>query len=257
IVPQDGKIEVTFFNNLGQVALTTTAIATHPAHVVIYDNNLSSLYGLNGLIKSDPEWYRIQFKMPELVPQHKLHAHIYSNFKIACLHAPMAAAFNEMEESEEYIQSIYNSLTGMHQLYKTDAHSLNKTGICEGELIGGNLSLLAHIIGTKSDINIKNKILFIEDIGEYKYNIDRMLMQLKRAGKLEALAGLIVGNFTEMKDTIIPFGKNTDEIIFDAVKEYNYPVCFDFPVGHTQKNYALKIGTVYKLSINNDAVVLE
>jgi muramoyltetrapeptide carboxypeptidase len=186
-----------------------------------------------------------------------LHAHIFSNFNTAGLHAPMAAAFNEIDESEEYIQSVFNSLTDIHQSYKTTAHNFNKQGICEAELVGGNLSLLTHIIGTKSDINTKNKILFIEDIGEYKYNIDRMLMHVKRAGKLDTLAGLIIGSFTDIKDTMIPFGKNIDEIIFDVIKEYNYPVCFDFPVGHTQKNYALKIGAVYKLSINNDAVVLE
>ena len=107
--------------------------------------------------------------------------------------------------------------------------------------------MLAHIIGTKSDINTKNKILFIEDIGEYKYNIDRMLMQLKRADKLDEIAGLIVGSFTEIKDTTIPFGQNIKEIIFNAVKNYNYPVCFDFPVGHTEKNYALKNGVNYRL----------
>ena len=137
-----------------------------------------------------------------------LHAHIYSNYNIASLHAPMAAAFNEMEEREEYIQSVFNSLTGVYQSYTTASTALNRKGICKGELVGGNLSLLAHITGTRSDINTKNKILFIEDIGEYKYNIDRMLMQLKRAGKLDELAGLIIGNFTEIKDTTIPFGQS-------------------------------------------------
>ncbi len=186
-----------------------------------------------------------------------LHAHIFSNFNIASLHAPMAAAFNEMEESEEYINSIYKSLIGEHQIYKSASHNLNRNGACEGELVGGNLALLAHIIGTKSDINTKNKILFIEDIGEYKYNVDRMLMQLKRAGKLNELAGLIVGRFTEIKDTTIPFGKNIYDIIFDAIKQYNYPVCFDFPVGHVKENYALKIGVKYKLLISEDEVLLK
>jgi muramoyltetrapeptide carboxypeptidase len=185
-----------------------------------------------------------------------LHAHIYSNFNIASLHAPMAAAFNEIDESEKYIYSIYDSLTGKQQAYKTASHALNKNGNCKGELIGGNLALLVHIIGTKSDINTKNKILFIEDIGEYKYNIDRMLMQLKRAGKLDELAGLIVGSFTEIKDTTIPFGQTIEEIIFEKVKEYNYPVCFDFPVGHVKENYALKIGAYYKLTVA-DEIILE
>lgn len=185
-----------------------------------------------------------------------LQAHIYSNFNIASLHAPMAAAFNEIEESEEYIYSIFNCLTGKHQSYKIVSNSLNRTGVSEGELVGGNLALLVHIIGTKSDINTKGKILFIEDIGEYKYNVDRMLIQLKRAGKLDALAGLIVGSFTEMKDTVIPFGQSIEEIIFDKIKEYNYPVCFDFPVGHVKENYALKIGVEYELSISAEGIIL-
>ncbi|MEP6682655.1 MAG: LD-carboxypeptidase, partial [Parafilimonas sp.] len=167
-----------------------------------------------------------------------LHAHVYSNFNIASLHAPMAAAFNDIEESKEYINSIYKSLIGEQQTYTCASHNLNRNGICVGELVGGNLSLLAHIIGSKSDINTKNKILFFEDIGEYKYNIDRMLMQLKRAGKLHELSGLIVGSFTEIKDTTIPYGKELKEIIFDSVKDYNYPVCFDFPAGHVKENYA-------------------
>jgi muramoyltetrapeptide carboxypeptidase len=186
-----------------------------------------------------------------------LHAHVYSNFRTASLHAPMAAAFNEIDESEEYIRSIYNSITGIHQSYKIAAHTLNREGICEGELVGGNLALLAHIIGSKSDIDTKNKILFIEDIGEYKYSIDRMLMQLKRAGKLDGLAGLIVGNFSEIKDTTIPFGQELKEIIFDKVKEYNYPVCFDFPVGHVKENYALKVAVKYDLNVEKEQVTLK
>ncbi|HEY2727131.1 MAG TPA: LD-carboxypeptidase, partial [Parafilimonas sp.] len=160
--------------------------------------------------------------------------------------------FNEIDESRKYIDSIYDNLIGEQQSYETASHHLNRNGICEAELIGGNLALLAHIIGTKSDINTKNKILFIEDIGEYKYNIDRMLMQLKRAGKLNELAGLIVGSFTEIKDTTIPFGQSIEEIIYDKVKEYNYPVCFDFPVGHVKENYAIKIGVEYKLSVSDE-----
>ncbi|MEP6466753.1 MAG: LD-carboxypeptidase [Parafilimonas sp.] len=186
-----------------------------------------------------------------------LHAHVFSNFNIASLHAPMAAAFNDIEESEIYIQSIFNSLTGKQQDYQIASHFLNRDGVCEGELVGGNLSLLAHIIGSKSDINTKNKILFIEDIGEYKYNIDRLLMQLKRADKIHALAGLIIGNFAEIKDTIIPFGQAIEDIIVDKVKAYKFPVCFDFPVGHAKENYALKIGANFQLSVGKAEVILK
>ena len=186
-----------------------------------------------------------------------LHTHIYSNFNIASLHAPMAAAFNEIEESEDYINSIYKSLIGIHQSYTITSTDLNRNGIGEGELVGGNLSILAHIIGSNSDFNANNKILFIEDLGEYKYNIDRMLMQLKRAGKLDGLAGLIVGSFSEMKDTAIPFGQEISDLIFDKVKEYNYPVCFDFPVGHVKENYALKIGVKHRLTVTDGEVILK
>jgi len=186
-----------------------------------------------------------------------LHAHIYSNFNIASLHAPMAAAFNEIDESEAYINSIYNSLTGLRQSYTIASDNLNRNGSCKGELVGGNLSLLVHVIGSRSGIDTKNKILFIEDLGEYKYNIDRMLMQLKRAGKLDNLAGLIVGSFSEIKDTTISFGEETSELILDKVTEYNYPVCFDFPVGHVKENYALKIGVKYDLTILARQVMLK
>ena len=186
-----------------------------------------------------------------------LHAHIYSNFNIASLHAPMAAAFNEIDESEAYINSIYNSLTGLRQSYTIASDNLNRNGSCKGELVGGNLSLLVHVIGSRSGIDTKNKILFIEDLGEYKYNIDRMLMQLKRAGKLDNLAGLIVGSFSEIKDTTISFGQEPSDLILDKVKEYNYPVCFDFPVGHVKENYALKIGVKYDLTILARQVMLK
>lgn len=178
-----------------------------------------------------------------------LHSHLYSNFKIASLHAPMAAAFNE--GPNEFIQSLQKTLAGKKANYKCAPHSFNRTGTITGELVGGNLCLLAHLTGTASDINTKNKILFIEDIGELIYNVDRMLYQLKRSGKFKNLAGLIVGGFTDMKDTDRPFGKNVLEVIRDIVAEYNFPVCFNFPVSHRKENYALKVGGKYQLAISN------
>ena len=177
-----------------------------------------------------------------------LHCHIYTNLKIASLHAPMAAAFNEGEN--EFIQSLQIALTGKKASYKCAAHPFNKNGKANGELVGGNLSLLAHLTGTASDINTKNKILFIEDIGEQVYNIDRMLYQLKRSGKLEKLSGLIIGGFTDIKDTDRPFGKTVYEVIQEIVAGYNYPVCYNFPVSHGKENYALKVGIKYKIEIS-------
>ena len=186
-----------------------------------------------------------------------LHAHIYSNFHIASLHAPMAAAFNEFDEDREYLESILSCLKGAKCHYEVPPHHLNKHGTAEGELIGGNLSMLAHLIGTDSDPDTANKILFLEDVGEYKYNIDRMLMQLRRAGKFAALSGLIIGSFTEIKDTTIAFGQHVEDLILDKVSEYDFPICFDFPVGHTGKNYALKVGVKHRLAVEKERIVLE
>lgn len=184
------------------------------------------------------------------------HTHIHTHLKIATLHSPMAAAFNDGVDGNEYIQSLRKAITGKKNNYKTAAHPFNKKGTATGELAGGNLALLAHVTGTASDISTKNKILFIEDIGEQLYSIDRMLRQLKRSGKLDKLAGLIVGNFTDVKDTDRPFGKNVYEIIKEVIEEYNYPVCFGFPVGHCKENYALKSGAKYKLSVTNKTAQL-
>jgi len=186
-----------------------------------------------------------------------LHSHIYSRYKIASLHSPMAAAFNDDEYKNQYVQSLRIALGGKKQKYVCDVHAYNNPGTATGKLVGGNLSILSHLIGTASDINTEGKILFIEDIGEYIYNIDRMLYQLKRSGKLNKLAGLIVGSFTEVKDTVIPYGKDVYEVIFEAVKEYKYPVCFQFPVGHTRENYALKVGVDYTLHVGKRLVSLK
>ncbi len=183
-----------------------------------------------------------------------LHAHLYTKVKVASLHAPMAAAFNEGENI--YIQAWHKALIGKKAKFSCAAHSFNKCGTASAEIIGGNLSLLVHLIGTTSDMNTKNKILFIEDIGEHIYNVDRMLYQLKRSGKLDNLAGLIVGGFTDMQDTERPFGKKVYKLIKEITGPYNYPVCFDFPVSHQTENYALKVGLPYILKISKNKTQL-
>ena len=183
-----------------------------------------------------------------------LHAHLFSKLGIASLHAPMASAFNEGEH--EFIKAFRNAITGKKAKYSCRPHSFNRTGTATAELVGGNLSLLAHLTGTPSGINTKNKILFIEDIGEYVYNIDRMLHQLKRSGNLDKLAGLVVGGFTDMSDTDRPFGKTVYEVIKEIVAGYDYPVCFGFPVSHGKENYALKIGVRYSLKTGKGRSVL-
>ena len=186
-----------------------------------------------------------------------LQAHLFSNYKIATLHAPMAAAFNDGEFNNPYILSLKSALEGVPLQYETEAHAYNRTGDATGVLVGGNLCLLAHLTGTRSELNTKDKILFLEDVGEYLYNIDRMLLQLKRAGKFKKLAGLIIGGFTDCKDTERPFGKTAYEIVAEHIKDYDFPVCFGFPVSHERENYALKIGTSVKLSVSDKEVLLK
>jgi muramoyltetrapeptide carboxypeptidase len=186
-----------------------------------------------------------------------LHSHIYSNYYIATMHAPMAAAFNDGGYINEYVQSLRSALEGKKIRYQCEPHEFNRRGEGIGELVGGNLALLAHLTGSDSDIKTKGKILFLEDTGEYLYNIDRMMYQLMRSGKLDKLAGLIVGGFTDIKDTERPFGQTAYEIIREAVKEYDYPVCFGFPVSHEKENYALKVGVGYKLKVGKNKVMLE
>ncbi len=186
-----------------------------------------------------------------------LHSHIYSNFKISTLHAPMASAFNDDGYKDAFVLSLKNALEGKKLKYQCPVHQFNKVGQAVGDLVGGNLSLLAHLIGSSSDIKTRGKILFLEDVGEYIYHIDRMFYQLKRSGKLDKLAGLIIGGFSDIKDTERPFGKTVYEIIRDIVEEYDYPVCFNFPVSHEKENYALKVGAGYKLKVGKKRVTLE
>lgn len=185
-----------------------------------------------------------------------LHCHIPARLKIATLHSPMAAAFNDGENNNEYIQSLHKALTGKKSTYRSAVFSFNNKGTATAELLGGNLALLVNMIGTPSDINTTNKLLFIEDIGEYIYSIDRMMYQLKRSGKLDKLAGLVIGGFTDIKDTERPFGKTVFQALHEVVKEYQYPICFNFPVGHSNENYALKVGATYKLTVTAKQVQL-
>ncbi|UAY52566.1 S66 peptidase family protein [Ferruginibacter albus] len=183
-----------------------------------------------------------------------LHAHLNSKLKVASLHGPMAGAFND---KNEFVLSLQKALAGKKTNYHCAVHSFDRQGNATGELVGGNLALLVHLIGTASDVNTKNKLLFIEDIGEYTYNVDRMFHQLKRSGKLQNLAGLIIGGFTDMKDTVRPFGKTVYEVINDIVQEYTYPICFGFPVSHEKENYALKVGGKYELKVAKTKVSLK
>ena len=183
--------------------------------------------------------------------------HISTNFEIASIHGPMSTAFRFEEHNPENGKSLLAALKGEKNNYECASHNLNKTGNASGKLFGGNITLLCNAIGTPSDFKTKNTILFLEDIGESFYEIDRMMHQLKRAGKLKNLKALIIGTFTDMTDTERPFGKPIYDNIKELVAEYNYPVCFNFPVGHGVENRALVVGGSYKLKITNENTVLE
>jgi len=186
-----------------------------------------------------------------------LHSHIYTRYGIATLHAPMAGAFNPDGPGSSSLHTLQAALQGTPAAYLVDGHPMNRVGSAKGVLVGGNLSLLAHQIGTDSECKTKKKILFLEDVGEYLYGIDRLLVQLKRSGKLDRLAGLVVGGFTDLKDTERPFGRDVYEIIREHVLEYEYPVCFGFPVSHGKENVALKHGVAHVLQVGREEVRLE
>lgn len=181
-----------------------------------------------------------------------LHSHIH-NFGIETLHATMPINFTKNAEATESLRKV---LFGEALHYEVESHTLNRAGDAEGELVGGNLSLLFALTGSSSEIDTKGKILFIEDLDEYLYHVDRMMIALKRAGKLDGLKGLIVGAMSDMKDNTIPFGKTAEEIIIDAVKEYNYPVCFGFPAGHIDRNLAVVFGRGTVLKVGDDGSLI-
>lgn len=185
------------------------------------------------------------------------HSHLNNQMKISSIHAHMGGGYKPNDFDALSTQSIFDVITGKPIQYVIPAHAMNRVGVAKGELVGGNLALLSDLVGTDSDIYTQGKILFIEDIGEYKYNIDRMLWQLLRAGKLSQLAGLIVGGFTDTQDNPVPFGMTEYEIVWEKIKDFSFPVCFDFPVGHQARNMALKVGMHYHLAIENNQVVLE
>jgi muramoyltetrapeptide carboxypeptidase len=174
----------------------------------------------------------------------------------ASVHAPMAKSIT-LEGAAEAAESLRSILFGELPGYSVVPHALNRTGSAVAEIVGGNLCMLAHVIGSSTQMDTEGKILFIEDINEYLYNLDRMMIQLKRAGKLSHLAGLIVGQFTDMKDNSNPsFGKTAYEIIHEHIAGYDYPVSFDFPVGHVADNRAIGIGMNAYLDVNKEGVEL-
>jgi muramoyltetrapeptide carboxypeptidase len=174
-----------------------------------------------------------------------------TNTGIESIHGQMPVNFPEKSES---IDMLFNTLEGKSLRYNINTNSLNRQGRASGLLTGGNIAVLTSLAATPFDVHWDNKILFIEETGEYLYRLERMMYQLKLSGKLANLTGLIVGGLSSMQDNNIPFGKNARQIIFDAVKDYNYPVCFGFPAGHIKDNMPLIFNRKIEMNVSSDRV---
>lgn len=186
-----------------------------------------------------------------------LHSHILRHHNIATMHAAMAFSFQPQMIDPENAETLRTVLFGENSSYTFNYDQHNRTGKATAKLVGGNLSVLYSLLGSASDLDTTGTILFLEDLDEYVYHIDRMMMNMKRNGKLDKLAGLVIGGMNDMKDNTIPFGKTAIEIIAEHVAEYNYPVAFGFPGGHEKKNLALVFGAEYGFEVKDNESILQ
>jgi muramoyltetrapeptide carboxypeptidase len=199
--------------------------------------------------KEDPKWV-IGFSDLTILLSHLLAA-----LNTQSIHGQMPKTFEEA--SPESLESLRKVLFGEPLSYEYSSELRNRQGEAKGILIGGNLTLLINSEGSPSAIDYTDKILFLEDVGEQEYAIDRMMRMLKRSGKLSRLKGLIIGAFTGIKIEDIPFGSSPEQLIMEIVQEYDYPVCFNFPVGHIDDNRAMIIGKTVELCVEQDSVSLK
>ena len=176
------------------------------------------------------------------------HTHL-NRLACASIHSTMCINITAETLNNENSQSLLRALRGETLSYSFAPSELNKTGCATGELVGGNLSILYSLLASPSDLITDGKILFIEDLDEYLYHIDRMMMAMKRAGKLAHLAGLVVGGMSQMNDNTIPYGKTAIEIVAEHCQEYKFPVAFNFPAGHIDQNMAIKLGSIVQLQV--------
>jgi muramoyltetrapeptide carboxypeptidase len=185
-----------------------------------------------------------------------LHNHINQNFGVVTLHCEMPLNFGKAETSHDSIETIRKALFGENLAYKGETTDYLIEGSGGGILTGGNLSVIYSLLGSVSEIQTDGKILFLEDLDEYLYHVDRMLMALKRAGKFNGLKGLILGGMTEMKDNAIPFGKTPQQMVYEVCREMVIPLICDFPAGHLKVNLALKLGNFLKLEVQKNSYSL-
>lgn len=182
-----------------------------------------------------------------------LHSHL-NQFGLATLHATMPINFSK--NTKQALDSLRNTLLGRESIIKIASNRMNRLGIAEAEIVGGNLSVLYSLIGSKSDIETDKKILFLEDLDEYLYHIDRMIINMKRNGKFNNLKGMIIGGLRDMNDNDVSFGKTAEEIVLEHVKEYNFPICFGFPSGHLEDNRSISLGVNSVLEVKENNVNL-
>lgn len=196
-------------------------------------------------------------KKPKLIMGYSditvFHNHIPHHLGVPTVHA--TAPLNFSENTPEALQSLVNVINGAGNSYHIQPNALNVNGEVKAPVVGGNLAILYALIGTDSDADYSGKILFIEEIGEAVYAVDRMMYALKKSGKLDQISGVIVGGMTNMKDSEVPYGKTVEEVISDHIRPYNIPLCFDFPAGHIPDNRAVIIGKEAHLSVQDDKVV--
>ena len=179
-----------------------------------------------------------------------IHNDLHNN-KSESIHGIMCKSLEKIDvDNNESISLLKKTLFGEKLSYTIEGNNYNIKGNSNGQLIGGNLTLLHCLLGSESSIDTDGKILFIEDLGEYLYHIDRMLISLKRAGYFDNCKGLIVGDFTDMRRNTTPFGRNLKELILDIVREYDFPVSFGFPAGHGEKNYPMILGREINLEVS-------
>ncbi len=181
-----------------------------------------------------------------------LHSHIHRHFNTETLHAIMPVNFRDKCDGSPAINTLKKALFGKDISYSYPSESFFRRGKASGQLTGGNLSILYSLTNTNSDISTHGKILFLEDLDEYLYHVDRMMVNLRRSGKLENLAGLVVGGMTKMNDNEVPFDKTAIEIIAGAVEDYPYPVCYNFPAGHVEDNRALILGREVNFEVSDE-----
>ena len=183
-----------------------------------------------------------------------LHAFIYSQIGTATLHATMPVNF--LNQTRESFTKLLKVLRGEKLNIQLDPHPFNRIGEAKGTLVGGNLSIVYSLTGTKYFEIPQNSILFIEDLDEYLYHIDRMMMNLKLSGVFDRISGLIVGGMSDMNDNTVPFGKSGEEIIRDNTRDYNFPVAFGFPAGHSKTNLPIVFGAETTLNVTEKKIVL-